>query len=385
MEQIIEEVAIILTNLKKSSGKPYKRETIQTKLDKIEKLKNEFEILIDSQEENKTNPAQKVEFKQLYTKTKTLLEQQLLTLGEKDKEEQPNMSDFDLGMAMKAIPVFSGNYKELDSFLKIVEIINKGLKITCTQQLIDFVFHVKLGINVKTALGNTEPSNFETLKTLLEERYKSNTTIPQIQNTLSNFSQRNLSVTSFRDKLLNTIAELNNLQIKELGSNATNEEKEVIKKMNDIYGLNIFKNGLNDNLKPTIFASQPKSLIEASNLATELEKTNNNTLMYYRYNTQKVNRPNRQKFNQEANDHNRFERNMNQHRYNNKNQTRNYTRNDNFNRNNSNQNNNRTQNTRDNNPSHHRNSRQQIRLLQNKRQEGNEYGLEYANIPDSQN
>lgn len=147
--------------------------------------------------------------------------------------------------------------------------IYKSLKTTCTQQFIELVVHVKLAANVKTALGSQVPSNFNTLKTLLKERYRNNITIPQIHNTLSNFTQRNLSVSSFKDKLLNTIAELNNLQIEELGNETTEAEKTVIRKMNDIYALNIFKNGLNDNLKQTNFASRPKTLTEATNLATE--------------------------------------------------------------------------------------------------------------------
>lgn len=393
MEEVKNNLETIFLNIKKSSGRPYKFETVKAKIKEIENLREKFSNLEASQE-IEDSKALKLEFEGIYNNTKKLLEDQLQEhklAFEKEKEKEINnkMADFDLGIAMKAIPMFSGNFKELDSFLKIVEIIHKGLKTTCTQQLIEFVFHVKLGINVKTALGNTDPNDFETLKSLLEERYKSSTTIPQIQNSLSNFSQRNLSVTSFRDKLLNTIAELNNLQIKELGSNATKEEKNVIRKMNDIYSLNIFKNGLNDNFKQTIFASQPKSLTEASNLAIELEKTNTNALMYYRHNPQNINRQNRQNFNQDGNDRNRFQRNMNQNQYNSNIQTRNSNQNNNFNRHN-NWNNNRTQNAQRNNNQGHkqnqfRNTRQQIRLLHNERQEGNEYGLEYTNIPDSQN
>ena len=42
--------------------------------------------------------------------------------------------------------------------------------------------------------------------------------------------------------------------------------------LNAIYALNVFKNGLNSELKPTVFASRRKDLNEAFQLCSELEK-----------------------------------------------------------------------------------------------------------------
>ena len=67
------------------------------------------------------------------------------------------------------------------------------------------------------------------------------------------------------------IAELNELQIKDIvGCNTL--QTNTIKQINENYALNIFKNGLKGELRPTVFASRPKELNEAVQLALELEK-----------------------------------------------------------------------------------------------------------------
>lgn len=91
-------------------------------------------------------------------------------------------------------------------------------------------------------------------------------------------TQRNNSVTDYKTKLLNLISELNTLQINEL-TTPTDEQRNLIKKLN---ALSIFKNRLNDDLKATVCASQPKSLTDAANLALEIEKNiNGNKQMFY--------------------------------------------------------------------------------------------------------
>ena len=54
--------------------------------------------------------------------------------------------------------------------------------------------------------------------------------------------------------------------------------------INNAYALNVFKNGLNNDFKPTVFTSRPKDLNEAVQLALELEKdftNNDNQILYF--------------------------------------------------------------------------------------------------------
>ena len=54
--------------------------------------------------------------------------------------------------------------------------------------------------------------------------------------------------------------------------NCSEIQKQTILEINNNYALNIFKNGLNENIKPTVFASRPEDLNQAVQLALELEK-----------------------------------------------------------------------------------------------------------------
>lgn len=70
---------------------------------------------------------------------------------------------------------------------------------------------------------------------------------------------------------MNIISELNNLQIKELSTNATAGQNNVIININDTYIVTVFQNGLDDYVKCTIFAAQPKTFLGAVNIGLEYE------------------------------------------------------------------------------------------------------------------
>lgn len=241
------------------------------------------------------------------------------------------MATLDIQTANKTIPEFKGNPRELDHFLKIVELIHKTIsEANVKTDLIDFVYHVKLSNNVRTALSATQtPTTYETLKQTLQEKFPNRRSVADIHNTLANTCQRNQSVTTFKDKILNLINELNSIQIKALPTDATQAEKDLITKLNDQYALSIFKNGLNSEIKPTVLASRPKSFIDAINIALEAEpKTNaarvdyikgptnqNNT--YRNSNRNRLNSRNSQNHNNYNNDNNY--RNNRRQNYNNNN------------------------------------------------------------------
>lgn len=55
-----------------------------------------------------------------------------------------DMAEINLETVMKIVPIFDGKYKELDSLLKIVEILCSSLTIIAKSLLIDFITNVKL-------------------------------------------------------------------------------------------------------------------------------------------------------------------------------------------------------------------------------------------------
>ena len=87
-------------------------------------------------------------------------------------KEENNMADFNLELPFKVIPEFKGTFGELQSFLKIIEIINITLKNEAKTSPIDFIVNVKLKSTVRTAISTQECKTFNNLKYTLTSRYK---------------------------------------------------------------------------------------------------------------------------------------------------------------------------------------------------------------------
>lgn len=105
-------------------------------------------------------------------------------------------------------------------------------------------------------------------------------------------------------------------------------QKNTIISLNNTYALNIFKNGLNVDIKPTIFASKPKDLNEAVQLAIELEKdfaSNENQVLYFsnRNNSNRRNNYNNNKSNNSNHNNNNRNDNSNKNINNGNNNNRN--------------------------------------------------------------
>ena len=110
--------------------------------------------------------------KLLFTEALKLKETQ-----DRDNIESAKLSNFNLELYLKVIPEFSGNYKELHSFLTIIELIYAGLATVHQLTLICFIINVKLTQSVRIALRNTEGQTFSELKSLLINRYKNTDTV----------------------------------------------------------------------------------------------------------------------------------------------------------------------------------------------------------------
>lgn len=80
-------------------------------------------------------------------------------------------------------------------------------------------------------------------------------TFRQIHNEFNSITQRNMSIPTYNDKILNALNELNSIQIKNLPSSTSQLKKEMVTIVNNLYVLSIFNQGLGDDLKPTIFGA----------------------------------------------------------------------------------------------------------------------------------
>ena len=258
------------------------------------------------------------------------------------------MATFNLELCFKVIPEFKGNHDDLTPFLKTIEFIHNSLKESDRPTLIDFVRSIKLSSTVKTAISTVVCNSYESLVTTLTNRYKSKKTLIQIQNKLCNFQQRSDSVKVFSDKILKLIDELNELQIKELHLN-TEVDIGRIKQLNDMYALNVFKQGLNETLVNTVFAAQPKTFAEAINIAEDMESQVKNQVMFFRQNPHNQNMGNN--YNRRQNSSN-----FNNSRLSNYKKNNNYSTQSQFNRGNNNWNNSDRNNWNNSNNSNRNNS-----------------------------
>lgn len=419
MEKQLEELKSILKNLKKSPGRTYTQNTTREKLRQIENIKENLQIAKETEENKEKVLAISLEFNKIYITIKDIL-------ANNQQIENLTMAAFNLDTVSKSLPLFTGNFRELESFIVTSELINKTLTDTAKKDFLQYVYYAKLTSNVRTAIGNqTKPETFQELKDLLLQRYKNNKTIPELQNKLNTIYQGKLTVNSYRDKITAIIDNLNELGIRELGQNATQAEKNVITRLNNKLALDTFKKGLNDRFKATIYAARPMNLQEASDLAVELEneqKSSLDTIMHFRrvplqsqqqnhfrtnntfnsnrYNNTFSNRNNRYNTNTNNTNFNRnntnFNRNTNYNNTTNRNNT-NFNRNNNSNSNNRYSNSNNSYPNRNNTFSNNSENRNNFRQNQNNsfrnnnnqirtiHESGNMQGSEYLHIPDSQN
>lgn len=408
-----------------NQDRPIKTETLQSHIQNLLKRLEEIRVIFNVNY-NRLTPAHKVAADAFFLDLKTRLDnvvirkhidlklpdslqeeviQDITITTEEDIVTNLTMTSFSLETTSKALPLYSGNSKELDSFIITAELINKTLSTEAKVDFLQYVYHAKLTSEVRTAIGNYEqPPNFESLIKSLRERYRSRETIPELQGKLNNLYQGRSSINSYRDKITLLIDNLNKLGIQDIGTESSEAERNIIKRLNNKLALDTFKKGLNENLKQTVYAARPNNLQEAFDLALELEneqKVVKNTVLHMKYERPQYQQQNygtnRNGFNN-VQKNNRFPHNNNRLSQNNKNN--NYSQNNSnksFYKNNMRDNNrNRWSNRRNDNFNFHntfnsnnnndrRNKHNNQRFIRTIHGTGNERGSEWMNIPDSQN
>lgn len=396
--EIIDEIEKLLHTIKKNPKRKFKSATIlkkQTKLkellDKFHKIKEELEKTKSLEKNQKGINKFSIIYKELQKQLDQIAENSL-TNGDSSSEysdatsevesipktdseplaivtnQQSKMSaedKFNLATAIKIIPEFKGEAKELQNFLKIIKLYNDTLATAEKAKLLDFVFCVKLKDTVRNKLATKDtPSTYANLEKILKEACQPKNTTENILAKMTSMKQRNLTVEQFSEKITDLACELNRLTITEFGE----ENKTIIEKMHDKTALNSFRNGLNENLKIPIMAARLKTFGEAVNLASQIEVPQQHEHKILHYNKPMYHPPMNSRYN---NKYRYSSRNSNTQswRQNNGNQTNNYRNNGNNasenRRNNGNQYNNRNQNQRNNNTNYRRNDRNSNRFRNN--------------------
>jgi len=357
---VLEELKKLLASFTKNPNRKFTAQLILNKNSSLKELKRKFQGIIQQSSTLKKKDLEEISlrFNEIYLRIYNIIEKYTKELNTEaiseegsnseyeESTEKPENKDtitnmatanFDLLTAIKIVPQFNGEVKELENFLKIIDLYNGTLNEDGQNKLIDFIWCTRLTPKTKIRLaGKAQPNNLIQLKDNLQSTFKLTKTTQEIQGQLTNLKQNNLNVKDYVDKISLLIADLNKLQITEIG----NDHRETICKLNDKFALTTFQNGLHATLKPTIFAAQCKTFAEAASLAEQIEKPINGEHRILQYNTYNNNRfRNNNNFNTYRNNQNNNNGNRNNIRRNNYNNNINQYNNNKYNNNNNNKNN----------------------------------------------
>ena len=181
--------------------------------------------------------------------------------------------DLNIGEIIKVLPIFTGEHKDLENFLNLLKLLYDQLKIADQPKLITLVLTVKISDNVRSKISVEEtPDTFKKLKDLFNKIFCSKRSALEIQSELFKTKQTG-KIDNYIIKIENLVSELNNIQKR----NLVDADEKTIHKLSDQLALNAFKEGLLEELKPTVLASRPKSLAEAAQIASEAAQMIYNT------------------------------------------------------------------------------------------------------------
>lgn len=183
--------------------------------------------------------------------------------------EEAHVDSFDIHLALKIIPNFSGESSELHKFISCCEIIYEPLQ--KDEDRLQFLNVLKAKLN-GPAYDIVKYKNFTTwseLKLELKRQFSIKRSVEQLQIELINCKQKSDSVKIFGNKLEKLLSELNDACVVSEGTRAA----EHFVNLNEKTALRSFEDGLNDPIKIIIKACRFTSLRSAILKATEEEST----------------------------------------------------------------------------------------------------------------
>lgn len=320
----------ILDTLKKNPNRTYTQKYVDEKLDEINKIWSELLSSVDSSNLKEA----KIKFDELVKQIKKYL----IVKTDSGTSQTAKMANLDITQAAKIIPEFDGDYRKLNNFINLLEFYDESLAATQKPTLLKFVLATKFTEKVRNRLiAFDTPEDIASLKKNLQAAYKPKINSLTVYNDIARASQKNQTVNGFASKIESLIANLNDIQISEQGT----EKKDIIIKLNDQIGLNAFERGLRESIKSVVLAARPKSFAEAIQIASEAEGVtyqNDNILHFRAHNHRSYNAQHNAHRNNNFQKHN-FGRNYTYNNYN-KNNNRNNNSNNNYKKNNNNYRNN---------------------------------------------
>lgn len=257
----LETATYILKNLKKNTKRTYTENYIS-------KIRTELRYL----RTNLTGDALKT-FDNICVQINNLLKV-------KRNEIDTKMASFDIATATKIIPEFEGDQKKLGNFIGLVEFYHNTLAATQHSIFISFILATKLADRVKNRIvAESTPTTLTEFKTTLTKCFKTKRNAASIHNELSRTYQGNQDINTYATRIESLLAQLNELQISEQGS----DNRAIIVRLNEQIGLSTFKNGLSEPYKSTVLAARPENFKTAVEVASELKHSSQNGILHYNY------------------------------------------------------------------------------------------------------
>lgn len=175
----------------------------------------------------------------------------------------------ELSSISKLIPVFTGKRNELTNFITNLELVHETMSTAKRNAFFNFVFKSRLDTRVQIMVKqDTIPTDMAQLILALKKAYKPVGTSNNLLSKLTTLSQKGETVRNFAEKIQEIVAELNDIQISEVGET----DRTSIVRTNNVLAFNTFKNGLRDQqILSTINASRVSNLVEALSIAEESE------------------------------------------------------------------------------------------------------------------
>lgn len=315
IQEVVERLTKIYENFKKNPNRSYSSRHILKISVELKSLKLKFnenlKQLVDSKVNETSIESSKDKFLKLYDSIDNILTEKILLItkpGDTTREElgdnfvseeedsegegfsqasrhnQETDMSIDKFKAFKLVPKLDSEGKELGSFLNIVrEFDALSADIEVKKDFIKFIIKSKVDDSLARKLNLLdEIKNCNDLEKSLNKVLKPKRTTLQIQSDLIHEKQNNKKVKDFSAKIESLVAELSSVRL----SNVTDETfKKMINADADETGLNAFKIGLNDNLKPVVYAANPGTLAEAVQKAKDYESSlsNGSNAKVYRF------------------------------------------------------------------------------------------------------
>lgn len=286
--EFIKQLEQLIANAKKSLGRPYTVGTVNEKNIEVQSIEKQ---LGDHLNEAILEEGEEEEILKIFGKLKEEALELLRQHSEKNNTSikrkgviMESLEVTDLSAISKLIPIFNGKKNELSNFITNLELINETMSTAKRNAFFTYVFKSRLDSKVQNMVKqDTIPTDITQLITALKKAYKPTGTSNNLLSKLTIMSQRGETVRSFAEKIQEIVAELNDIQIIEVGE----ADRSSIVRTNNVLAFNIFKNGLRDQqILSTINASRVSTLMEALTIAEESENCLNRGQVLYSTNNQ---------------------------------------------------------------------------------------------------